>query len=93
MIHSPISPLIWQDPLASLHAPCVFLLLMGELVRDSIVLLMLGYSPRENHSRETEPTTSVMEMVGGWSFQLLYVFSLTLSLGLGPWGIGWGCVN
>lgn len=43
----------------------------GELGKASSLLLMLGYSSCESHSEETEPITPVMEMVAGWSFQLL----------------------
>lgn len=48
-----------------------------ELGKDSMVLLRLGQSPCESQSREKEPTTPILKMVGSWSFQLLCVFSLT----------------
>lgn len=58
-------------PCPSSRILCVFLQLMRELGKASSVLLMLGYSSCESHPEETEPTTPVIEMVAGWSFQLL----------------------
>lgn len=85
----PISPLSWQDTLVLLHSSWELLWLKEEPGNDSMILLRLLSSSLKSHSRETEPTTPVMEMIGGGSFWLSCMSSLALNVQLEQCGPVW----
>lgn len=64
---SHISSDLAGHPCPSLFILCVSLA-NGEPGDSSVTLLILVPSSLKIHSRETEPTTPTMEMIGGWSF-------------------------